>query len=114
MSEIDLSKQWRHYRRFLALALRKVRCCALTVQYIICSTVGRSIASIFDLGFAPRSYISAMDLRTRLYILCTTYVRVDLDCSVTGTVDAAVCCEPLRPVQELAPKEHTTNRLPPD
>ena len=40
-------------------------CCALIVLYSIDSTVGRSIASISDLG----SDISAIDLPTVLYIL---------------------------------------------
>ena len=35
-------------------------CCALTVQYIICSTVGQSIASISDLG--EHIYLSASHL----------------------------------------------------
>ena len=48
-------------------------CCSLTIQYNICSTVGRSIASMSDLGehiFLGR--ISAMELPTVLYILHTT------------------------------------------
>ena len=40
-------------------------CCALTIQYIICSTVGRSTASI------SATYISAMDLPTVLYTYIT-------------------------------------------
>ena len=44
--------KWRHLRRgLISILLWKVRfCCALTIQYSIYSTVGRSIASIYDLG----------------------------------------------------------------
>ena len=31
-------------------ALEKLACCVLAIQYIICSTVGRSIASIYNLS----------------------------------------------------------------
>ena len=31
-------------------ALEKLACCALAMQYIMCSTVGQSIASIYDLS----------------------------------------------------------------
>ena len=39
-------------------ALEKLACCALAIQYIICSTVGRSIASIYDLS--ARIYLGAL------------------------------------------------------
>ena len=44
--------KWRRIGTGLAsILLRKVRsCCALTIQYIIYNTVGRSIASIYDRG----------------------------------------------------------------
>ena len=69
---------------FRPLHSERFACYALTIQYITFSTVGRSIASISDLGehiylgayrasvnMPPQSYISAMDLPTVLYILHT-------------------------------------------
>ena len=38
-------------------ALEKLACCALAIQYIICSTVGWSIASIYDLS--AHTYLGA-------------------------------------------------------
>ena len=48
-------------------ALEKLACCALAIQYIICSTVGRSIASIYDLS--AHIYLGALG---RIYWLWTS------------------------------------------
>ena len=54
------------YRLLGKMAFREVLsgkrfiCCALTIQYVIYSTVGRSIASIYDLG--AHIYLSALRL----------------------------------------------------
>ena len=50
ISEIDLSRKWRRFGSFSAFALERFACCALTIQYIICSMVGWSIADIYDRG----------------------------------------------------------------
>ena len=68
---------------FRPLHSERFACCALTIQYIICSTVGRPIASISYFGehiylgasrsMAPWSYTSAMYLPTVLYNFYITY-----------------------------------------
>ena len=50
ISEVDLSRKWRRYGSFWPSHSERFACCALTMQYIICSTVGRSITSISNLG----------------------------------------------------------------
>ena len=45
-------------------ALEKLACCALPIQYIMCSTVGRSIASIYDLS----AHIGKYDHYIYIYI----------------------------------------------
>ena len=75
------SEKWRRFENIRPSHAERFVCCALTIRYIIYSTVGRSIASISNLGgiftsalrtsvnMAPQSYISAMDLPTVLYII---------------------------------------------
>ena len=75
------SEKWRRFENILPSHAERFVCCALTIRYITYSTVGRSIASISDLGgifpsalctsvnMAPRSDISAIDLPTVLYII---------------------------------------------
>ena len=50
VSEIDLSKKWHCYESYRPSHSERFACCALTIQYIICSTVGQLIALIYDLG----------------------------------------------------------------
>ena len=75
------SKKWRRFGNIWPSHAERFVCCVFAIRYIIYSTVGRSIASISDLGgiftsavralanMVPRSYISAMDLPTVLYII---------------------------------------------
>ena len=75
ISEIDSNRKWCCYRSFSAFAFRKFTCCALTIQYIICSTVGRSIANIYNRGkYASRGgiYRLYLHLPTVLNILHST------------------------------------------
>ena len=75
------SEKWRLFEKLWPSHPERFICCTLTIQYITYSTVGRSIASISNLGgifpsefcasvhMAPRSDISAIDLPTILYII---------------------------------------------
>ena len=75
------SEKWRRFRNIRPSHAKRFICYALTRLYILYSTVGRSIASISDLGgiftsvlcvsvnMALQSYISAMDLHIVLYII---------------------------------------------
>ena len=75
------SEKWCHFENILPSHAERFVCCALTIQYITHSMVGRSIASISDLSsiftsalcasvnMAPRFDILAIDLSTILYII---------------------------------------------
>ena len=64
------SKEWRRFGNNRSSHAKRFVCCALTRLYIIYSTVGRSIASISNLGgiFTSVVYIG-YDLPTVLYII---------------------------------------------
>ena len=74
-------KKWHCFDNPLPSHTERFVCCTLTIRYITYSTVGRSIASISNLGgifssalrasanMAPWSNISAIDLPTVLYII---------------------------------------------
>ena len=72
------ARKWR-IKVFRPFALRKVYHCALAIQYIICSMVGRSIASTY---FQPRrAFTSVLRAFLAVYIgyspaYCTTYIYI--------------------------------------
>ena len=47
ISDILLGQKWRHFTKHFR---QRFVCCTLTIVYSIYNTVGRSIASIYDLG----------------------------------------------------------------
>ena len=79
------SEKWCRFENILLSHAERFVCCALTIRYITYSTVGRSIASISDLGgiftsvlhssvnMVPQSNISAIDPPTVLYIIHTVW-----------------------------------------
>ena len=72
ISEIDSSKKWHRYGSFWPSHSERFTCCALTIQYIICSTVGRPITSISNIGehiCLSRTYWLWTSLPYYVYIL---------------------------------------------
>ena len=75
------SEKWHLFENVWPSHTKRFVCCALTIRYIIYSTVGRSIASISNHGgiFVPRRFAprvgSAMTLPTIQYILHITLPR---------------------------------------
>ena len=82
MSYQPPSEKWHHFENIWLSNAKRFVCCTFTIRYIIYSMIGRSIASISDLGgiyiylgalclgkYGASGRISAIDLSTIRHIL---------------------------------------------